>query len=62
MELRKEEVIAVFTEKDGLVCNKCATDRDWAGVAEKTKLFTEENLKASDSLYFCDKCDTRLQA
>ena len=62
MELKKDDVIAVITEKDGLICNNCATDKEWAAVADKSNLFMEDKLKDSDALFFCDKCDTRLQA
>ena len=62
MELKKEDVIAVLGEKDELVCNKCATDKDWAAVGSKSALFLDDKLKTPDTLYFCDKCGTRLKA
>lgn len=62
MELKREDIIAVITDKDELVCNKCATDQDWAAVGSKSKLFMEENLKGKDSLFFCDRCSNRLKA
>ena len=62
MELKKTEVIAVITEKDELVCNKCATDKDWTSVVDTSKLFMADSLKDTDSLFFCDKCNTRLKA
>ncbi len=62
MELKKEDVVAVTTEKNELVCRKCATDQDWAAVSDTSKLFKEEKLKDPKTLYFCDRCNTRLKA
>lgn len=62
MELKREDVVAVITEKNELVCRKCATDQEWAGVANPSKLFRKDKLKDTKSLYFCDRCDTRLKA
>ena len=62
MELKREDVVAVITEKSELVCTKCATDQDWAAVSDPSKLFREDNLKDTKSLFFCDKCSARLKA
>ena len=62
MELKKKDVIAVITEKSELICNKCATDQEWVALGNKSKLFTEDRLKDADTLFFCDRCDTRLKA
>lgn len=62
MELKREEVVAVITEKNELVCKTCATDQEWATVADKSKLFMEDKLKDTKSLFFCDRCDKRLKA
>ncbi len=62
MELKREDVVAVVTEKSELVCTKCATDQDWAAVSDKSKVFMGDKLKDTKSLYFCDKCNARLKA
>jgi len=62
MELKREDILALTTEKKELVCNKCATDQDWAAVTGKSMLFMPETLKDSKSLFFCDRCSTRIGA
>ncbi len=62
MELKREDVVAVITEKNETICKACATDQEWAAVSDTSKLFGEDRLKDTKSLYFCDRCDTRLKA
>ncbi|MCK4516898.1 MAG: hypothetical protein KAU31_16665 [Spirochaetaceae bacterium] len=62
MELKREDIVAVITEKNELVCKKCATDQEWAAVSDTSKLFREDKLKDTKSLYFCDRCNGRLKA
>ena len=62
MELKRDDVVAVITDKSNLLCKNCASEQDWAAVGDKSKLFMAEKLKDTDSLFFCDKCESRLKA
>jgi hypothetical protein len=61
MELKREDILGLTTDKNELVCNECATDQEWSAVADKSKLFMAANLADTTSLFFCDRCDTRIK-
>lgn len=61
MELKRDEILGITTEKNELICNSCTTDQEWTAVSDKSKLFMAESLEGTTSLYFCDRCETRIQ-
>jgi hypothetical protein len=61
MVIKREDILAVRTEKD-LACRNCASDQDLAAVEKVDQLVTAASLGKSDALVFCDRCANRIKA
>lgn len=55
----QEEICGIELE-EGIVCAECWTDEEFDDL-EQNQIITEKDIEhASDSLYFCDRCNKRL--
>jgi hypothetical protein len=61
MEIKRNDILAVKTEKD-LSCSNCATDQDIAAVETAEQVLTAEAVQKADALLFCDRCSKRIKA